>query len=756
MSLCSACSSLDPSGALRQAQAARTTEQQSYKDQVQVEGWYSQARDVFISASACQLCRLVVRGWKAWRPRLVQLAIMNADFDSKNPPGDLYDHIEDIYSNTEVHVGVSKRRRFCSGGQKYSFILTVSCHFAFNISTYVHDKLVAEFRITHPAEKHGFIDHDDIDMGMAVDKNPTSASAVNTAKTWLDTCLTKHEYCLSQNQATTLPFRYLDVNDGEYSDFIFLRDGDGDVESDQRYVALSHCWGTSQQFCTTTTNLQTHREGILIDRLPQTFKDAIQVVRELGLRFLWIDSLCIIQDDIEDWRRESEKMTEVYRNAHFVLAASRSTSDSEGFLAPRTRPEHVELGVNSGVHLILELLPCSLRQPTRSAHPFDSDPLSHRAWCLQERYLARRILHYGSQQLFWECGEIRAAEDGDFTTVDGDQLSSILQSAAIKDTVFTRPLKGGHFNYADWYTMIEDYTGRDITKDSDRLRALSGLARALETRTEDKYLVGLWLGGLLEGLMWVPASSDHVSHPTNSSFPSWSWVSAKRQVQFPIYSWYQQRALWKGSKARFEPLAAYTSQSFDANSLDLCLHAPVLPVRRFEQRGQTPPDSGSRFGLAPERSPVSDWTFYFQCDDVDGKTREFGIDGSLVMDVSVVVKKEKYGLYVEDLYIMFLTRLPFVLKFDFLEHRFGLLVKKNETTDRYKRVGFIDGCLIDKGLSGSWISLLPRGQKSNSPTIYAFKRDFKEGDMVSKGSELDFNSLAPDPLRLHKQHVSLI
>ncbi|KAI1771726.1 heterokaryon incompatibility protein-domain-containing protein [Hypoxylon cercidicola] len=752
MPLCSACLDLDVAGALLRVKDAPSSGQHRVTEEAKVGGWYSRACDVFESAPACQLCRLIVHGWRDWRLQLISLGFSNADFDPRNPPEDLYATIEDIYYESKVDVGIYKTYRFHGEGQKYGFILRISCSFGRHASFEVHSELVAELRVTYTAEKGDPIGHD-VDIGIAIDRDPMSVSAINTAKTWLDTCLAKHQTCLSQIQTVALPFRYLDVNDGMHNDRIFLRDSG--IEYDYRYVALSHCWGTAEQFCTTSTTLQSHKEGISIQRLPQTFRDAVKVVRELGLRHLWIDSLCIIQDDIEDWRKESEKMTEVYRNAHLVLAAARSSSDSEGFLGLRIRPEHVEIAASDGTNLDIEIMPYSLQRPTYNTQAIDKEPLSRRAWCLQERYLARRVLYYGLQQMFWECGEIHAAENGDFASVVGDQLGHIRRSAAVKETVFTGSLDDECFNYADWYKMIEDYTSRNITKDSDRLPALFGLARALEVQTGDTYIIGLWLNGLLEGLMWCVASTENLlARPRNYSAPSWSWVSVKGQVQFPIYSWYKRRAGWKGSKANFEPLAEYVDRNIKTHDGlidgELFLRAPMVPILRLSQRAQEPPDSGSRFGLALERSPVANRTFYFQYDDPDSGNHTFGIDGAFD------VKEEEHVANAERLYIVFLTRLPFVLEYDFLEHRFGLIVEKHQTAERYRRVGFVDGCLIREGLSELWDRLVPRLRKSDDPIVCAFKRDHKEGDMGSNGSVPDFNLLAPDPLRLHRQQVSLV
>ncbi|KAL7620947.1 hypothetical protein AAE478_008258 [Parahypoxylon ruwenzoriense] len=772
MHLCATCSGLDMFGALRRAQAGQLNDDNNDDDgRARVQGWHSKARDVFDSASDCELCRLIVRGWEHWRSCVVSQAISDAMFDPKNPPQDLYANVKDInvYYEAAVEVGITKREHFAGEGREWSFILTVACRPTGTVGSWeVHDGLEAEFRIVRPAgEGDSGVDEEGVGVGVAVGEDPMSISAVDTVRAWLETCLAKHESCSPKTQTATLPSRFLDVNDGDHDEQIFLRDDDG-AGADRRYVALSHCWGTAQQFCTMTATLESHKQGVPVDKLPSTFRDAVKVVRALGLRYLWIDSLCIIQDDIEDWRRESEKMAEIYRQAYFVLAATRSTSDQEGFLGLRARPDRVELTARNGTHLILELLPPSLLQETHNTHPIDIEPLSRRAWCLQERYLSRRILHYGSRQMYWECGQIRAAEDGDFNPVVGDQLWRIQRSAAVATTVFNgideEEGEGegeGEFNYAGWYKMVEDYTSRDITKDSDRLPALLGLDRALGAQTGDRNLIGLWFKGLLEGLTWRAASPNHtLARPPNYPAPSWSWVAVKGPVDFPVYTWYERRAAWKGSRANFEPLGQWLGHTFAMRDVvpygrlidgELRLSAPVVPVRRSGPRAEKPPESGSAFGTAPERAPVADRSFCFEACDAEGTARDFLIDGAFD------VQEEEDAVDAGKLHLVFLTRLPFVLEFDFLEHRFGLVVEWNGGTEKYRRVGFVDGCLLSgepQGRAGRLVSgVCEEGEEEEgSPIVWAFPREREDGDMDAD----DLNGLAPDPLKLSKEMVVLV
>ncbi|KAI0531524.1 hypothetical protein GGR58DRAFT_524435 [Xylaria digitata] len=217
-------------------------------------------------------------------------------------------------------------------------------------------------------------------------------------------------------------------------------------------------------------------------------------------------------------------MADVYRNAFLVIGAVRADSDIAGFL------EHRHLSANStelGAFRITLLLPL-LERWTHGADIIAAEPLSSHAWCLQERCLARRMIHYGNIQTSWECAELRASEDGDTIFEEGDQLSRILQTANIGISVF-----------GDVYRLVSQYSTRDITKDTDRLPALLGIASALRAITGDDYMYGTWRGGLLEGLAWCSSTKNGLSRPEKSDAPSWSWASVKGVVDFPIYSWYE-------------------------------------------------------------------------------------------------------------------------------------------------------------------------------------------------------------------------
>jgi hypothetical protein len=201
-----------------------------------------------------------------------------------------------------------------------------------------------------------------------------------------------------------MPTRVIDVGDGHTARLVLTNEDK--MSRGANYVALSHCWGqmTKEQgdkWGTTTNNEETRRHGFLITQLPQTFQDAITVTRELGLQYLWIDLLCIIQGDPRDWATESKKMEAIFKNAYCRIAATSAEDSTKGFLG---RPEENELQyvmVPRSSHGKVYIC-------TSINDDFDGDVikgvLNTRAWVLQERALSRRTIHFTKRQTYWECG----------------------------------------------------------------------------------------------------------------------------------------------------------------------------------------------------------------------------------------------------------------------------------------------------------------------------------------------------------------
>jgi len=300
------------------------------------------------------------------------------------------------------------------------------------------------------------------------------------------------------------------------------------------YAALSHCWGSSKNLTATKANIQTLRAGIPVSDLARTFQDAIALVREFGLRYLWIDSLCILQDDEKDWEREAAKMSTVYLNAFVTIGASNAADDADGFLGPRPLREYASIPVTLGNVscrvLAFEVKPKLLLDPMQYVL-MDNEPLNSRAWALQERFLSLRTIHFGREQISFECRCHFITEDGythfealDYVDLDAARFRSLPQKLRRERA---------------WSYIIETYSKRNLTYPSDKLPALGGLARHFDYTFEEtsqhpsQYVAGLWRENLIKGLIWVRLlTHKKIARPPTYRAPSWSWAS----VDGPMFS----------------------------------------------------------------------------------------------------------------------------------------------------------------------------------------------------------------------------
>jgi hypothetical protein len=169
----------------------------------------------------------------------------------------------------------------------------------------------------------------------------SSETSFAIVKQWLDDCVEKHTKC--SPTAGRLPARVLDV----VSNKVKL------VETQQKsapYLTLSHCWGNKKIITTTKATLKSRKSDIPWLSLSRTFQDAITITRELGFRYLWIDSLCIIQDDKKDWERESAKMASIYADSWLTIAAALGIDGDSGCFSSRLgNPFEAELTVEDNM-----------------------------------------------------------------------------------------------------------------------------------------------------------------------------------------------------------------------------------------------------------------------------------------------------------------------------------------------------------------------------------------------------------------------
>ena len=222
---------------------------------------------------------------------------------------------------------------------------------------------------------------------------------------WINDCIKNHGRCRENNPAIC-PTRLLDLVRFWSSGDIVLVEPEEEPDKHIPYTALSHCWGdsTSGPLTTTLTNLASRKERIRFDQLPLTFQDAVTTTRKLKIPYLWIDSLCIIQDLPSDWEKEAARMAIVYAGSVCTLLALGSEDSNGGFfrIAERKRDFVFRYDLSLGSQRI-RVFPC---EP--NAWSLEG-PLMDRAWTLHERALSNRILHFPRDELYWECKTLRAS-----------------------------------------------------------------------------------------------------------------------------------------------------------------------------------------------------------------------------------------------------------------------------------------------------------------------------------------------------------
>ncbi|VUC32174.1 unnamed protein product [Clonostachys rosea] len=326
--------------------------------------------------------------------------------------------------------------------------------------------------------------------------------SLDLVKTWLADCDETHEKECSSRKPRDGPGRLISIQD----DTVRLVET-ASLDTLPQYATLTYCWGKVPFLKLTQDTYAEFLAGISLDRLPQTFQDAIIVARRLGLSYIWIDALCIIQEEPEksDWLKESGRMRSVYGGSHVTLAASSATDVYQGFLSSALSPKY-----QGGFYAQVSSDKYTRKQNFHSSAVFfESIVHSHlagRAWALQERLLSRRAVLFSKYGVFWQCHSNSRSEfiPGGFGGHPGPTLM-------FSDGV---PLP--------WLDLICQYTETKLTYPSDRLPALSGIAARQNEITGDKYLAGLWEKDLVPSLLWF---SLDATETTERRAPSWTWAS---------------------------------------------------------------------------------------------------------------------------------------------------------------------------------------------------------------------------------------
>ncbi|KAK4445689.1 HET-domain-containing protein, partial [Podospora aff. communis PSN243] len=375
-------------------------------------------------------------------------------------------------------------------------------------------------------------------------------------------CSGKHADC-PKNTTQTLPHRVIDVNHSRGSDYVRVCTTSNEMGY---YAALSYCWGGPQAVSLTKRTASKMAEQIHLRSLPKTLRDAVFVTRQLGLRYLWVDALCIIQDSTEDKATQLALMARICKDSTVTIAAASAFSVEEGFLETR-QPR-----------------PCtypSFLLPFRGWK--DKRPINRRAWTLQERLLSPRLVNYGTRGLSWQCQTSLRAHGGMGRFVRDE--SRRLDSAFFLPD---RPALDAESLHDSWNTIVTDYTGREVSFADDKLVALAAVASEFQNQgLGNQYLAGIWRTDLCRRLMWYKTrgKSEGLPQPRSQSYvaPTWSWASVNGSVRL--------REIWPfGAKANYEILGCTTT--LDDESLAtgkvkdgiLTIRGAVLEARLWERQ----------------------------------------------------------------------------------------------------------------------------------------------------------------------------
>ncbi|KAF1957936.1 HET-domain-containing protein [Byssothecium circinans] len=341
-----------------------------------------------------------------------------------------------------------------------------------------------------------------IQIGFPKLPEPGSLTHTKILAEWIRSCDQGREHHCYSKENSFLPTRVLEVGNRD-SRTVRLFCDTRSYTMPRKYLALSHQWGAPNQhrkFCTYKNNVESFKQGIDIDEFPQTFQDAIAVTRGLEVPYLWIDSLCIIQDDDDDWDRESKLMEQVYSSSYGTIAASCARGTEDGFLKPH---------------------------PERHAH-VDQGELNSRGWVLQERALSRRTIYFTENQSYWECGEGVRCET---LTKMKNRKASFLGDSDFPNSVEAY-VKGMKIQL--YQNLYERYSGLALTYSKDRPNAIKGLETRLIRTLKTVGGYGVFDCYLHRCLLWQRADNTLTRIPKfrDEPIPTWSWMAHDGKIRY--------------------------------------------------------------------------------------------------------------------------------------------------------------------------------------------------------------------------------
>ncbi|KAH6618463.1 hypothetical protein C7974DRAFT_474313 [Boeremia exigua] len=403
----------------------------------------------------------------------------------------------------------------------------------------------------------------DIQTGFSELPNPGTLLHLELLKSWLDHCDSEHwknPRCKpsrfkrsAAGSVLQLPTRLIAVGTNT-ENTVKLQEMEGLDVGD--WVALSYRWGPPPHFSTTQRNLNEMYDGIDVGKLPKTFIDAIAITRALGIPYLWIDSICIIQDHDGDFKNEATKMKDVYNGAYCVLAACCATDQRSGFLSPRWARRQVTLDsqhLDYGAIHVCETI-------DNFEHHVLKGGLARRGWVLQEHALARRTIFFTEYQTYWECGhgircETMSTLTNEHASLLGDPNFPKLLEPAEHGEVVMRLQE-----------LLKQYSRLGLSRDYDRSTAIASLQKRLITVMNLQGDYGIFEsndnpGLLRRSLLWYRPldvkSLATINYPKSQEVPSWSWMSCSGPIDyFPLtfdgFEWQALDSTWSTGRRSWQ------------------------------------------------------------------------------------------------------------------------------------------------------------------------------------------------------------
>jgi hypothetical protein len=356
----------------------------------------------------------------------------------------------------------------------------------------------------------------------------------------MKSCTESHETCETPGAGGNreLPYRLLQIDPSDHGVAYLVETPFLDEDQKTRihatgFATLSYCWGGDQTEKLTTANRSSRMTGVPVQRFAKTLQDALWFTAQIGLEFIWIDALCILQDDDDDKAREIAKMAMYYNTSKVTLCAASASSSSEGFLSKRSEREYgagpfrvpFQSGGTAGSVLLYE-------EP--GIPEFDegipAEPLASRAWTLQESMLSRRMVIFSSSQIYWTCCQANASCGGVnnqlFDRIMGHPRSLVTGIFPI-ESMWSLPIVN------IWHVSLMDYTTRNLSFPGDKLLAISALASYLHQTVKDRHGETVYLAGLFltlkapaEAALALAWFTDYTVAQRAAVYraPSWSWA----------------------------------------------------------------------------------------------------------------------------------------------------------------------------------------------------------------------------------------